>query len=215
VRRCNAYVGSIKEGSSVVPYGAAQEKCVRRAPRVYTGFEGLMSGRSFVFRDVTAFFATANILGDNPGKAMLIRPRRWGKSVLGTAWIEFLRGREDLFKGTWAHDKMRTEKLIGVHLDLSGSGFSEGQCVSRMLESITVGLTLAEQVKGYGEGAKGKRVEIRQVYLKEKVSCWTLPDCTAIVQMLLWQLRDISATAGRRVAIFVDDYDRPCVKALE
>jgi hypothetical protein len=134
--------------------------------------------------------------------------------VLGTAWIKFLRGRRDLFVGTWAHDKMRNEKLIGVHLDLSGRGLSVGQGVEQLMDSINIGLTLAERVEGYGEGAKGKRVVIPEVYLKEKVACWTLPDCTAIVWKLLSQLVVISTTAGRRVAMFVDEYDRPCILAL-
>jgi hypothetical protein len=124
-------------------------------------FESLVTDKSVVFRDVTPFFEAANVLEDNmEGKVSLIRPRRWGKSVLGTAWIEFLRRRKDLCVGTWAHDKMRDEKLIGVHLDFSKGGLLAGQCVSRLLHSINIGLTLAERVEGYGEGAKGKRVEI-------------------------------------------------------
>jgi hypothetical protein len=39
--------------------------------------------------------------------------------------------------------------------------------------------------------------------------------CVGILQSLLLQLEEISTLAGRRVAIFVDDYDRPCVRALE
>ncbi len=69
-------------------------------------------------------------------------------SVLGAAWIEFLRGRSDLFVGTWAETKMRKEKLIGVHLDLSDGGQSVGECVMYVLESINKGLALAEKVEG-------------------------------------------------------------------
>jgi hypothetical protein len=216
--RCEALhrlQGSIEEQGATAAYVAAEKKCARQAPNIGMSFESLVRRKDVVFRDVTPFFEAANVLEENlDGKVMLIRPRRWGKSVLGTAWIEFLRGRKDLFKGTWAHDKMRTEKLIGVHLDFSGAGASVGECVSRLLDSINIGLTLAEQVKGYRKGAKGKRVEISEVYLKEKVACWTLPDCTAIVEGLLSQLNIIATTAGRRVALFVDEYDGPCISAL-
>jgi hypothetical protein len=133
--------------------------------------------------------------------------------VLGTAWIEFLRGRKELFEGTWAHDKMRNEKLIGVHLDFSKGGKSAGECTSCLLDSINVGLTLAERVEGYLEGAKGMRVEISADLLKDP-SQWALATCTAIVQRLLAQLETISTTAGRRVALFIDEYDWPCVQAL-
>jgi hypothetical protein len=118
-------VGSIKEGFGMREYQVEQEKCARHAPITSSGFESLVADRSVVFRDVTPFFALANVLENNMGgKVLLIRPRRWGKSVLGTAWIEFLRGRKDLFEGTWAHDKMRKEKLIGVHVDFYGEGRS-------------------------------------------------------------------------------------------
>jgi hypothetical protein len=41
-----------------------------------------------------------------------------------------------------------------------------------------------------------------------------LATCTAIVDELLSQLEVFSTTAGRRVALFVDKYDWPCVRAL-
>jgi hypothetical protein len=85
------------------------------------------------------------------------------------------------------------------------------------MDSINEGLALAERVEGYGEGAKGKRVEISADLLKQQPvsSQWALATCTFIVGKLLSQLGAISTTAGRRVAIFADDYDCPCVKALE
>ncbi len=207
----------IEEGAAITAYVAAQEKCARQAPRMSMGFASLVTDKSVVFRDVTPFFEAADLLEPKKeGKVILIRPRRWGKSVLGTAWLEFLRGRQDLFVGTWAHDKMREEKLIGVHLDLSCGGDSIGECVELLMDSINTGLTLAEQVDGYGEGANGQRVVISADLLKQQPdsSQWALATCTAIVRKLLSQLNSISAAAGRRVALFVDEYDRPCILAL-
>jgi hypothetical protein len=206
----------VQETGAIAAYVAAQEKCARQAPDVAMGFERLVLSGSVVFRDVTPFFATANILGDNPGKAMLIRPRRWGKSVLGTAWIEFLRGREDLFKGTWAHDKMRSDKLIGVHWDLSDGCLAMTHCLIGLASSINRGLALAERVEGYGAAAVGRRVRI-SAEIEKRFPDWTqgsVAHCVGILQSLFLELDEISAQAGRRVALFVDEYDFPCVQAL-
>jgi hypothetical protein len=35
-----------------------------------------------------------------------------------------MRGRADLFVGSWAEKNMRNDNFIGVHLDLSRGGFS-------------------------------------------------------------------------------------------
>ena len=57
------------------------------------------------------------------GKAILIRPRRFGKSTFGQLWLEFFRGNKELF----ADLEMPNEKIpepgtyVCVHLDLSGA----------------------------------------------------------------------------------------------
>jgi hypothetical protein len=199
-------------------YAAAQERCAKRAPDIAMSLSNLVK-KDVVFRDVTPFFATARICEPNSGgKVLLIRPRRWGKSVLGTTWVEFLRGRADLFVGTWAANKMRTEKYIGVHLDLSLGGPFVPLCVEVMMDAINQGLELAEKVKGYGERAKGRRLSLEapvfQTGVKKSPADWSVADCMSIVGDFLDELRSIAGDAGRDVAIFVDDYDRPSVKAL-
>ena len=65
----------------------------------------------------------------------LVRGRRWGKSVLGDMWLAFMRGRADLFVGTWAEDRMLGEKFIGIKLNFSGVG-SHGAAVAHLAEQI-------------------------------------------------------------------------------
>lgn len=77
--------------------------------------------------------------------------------------------------------------------------------------AINEGLELAERVEGYGEAAKGRRLSIPGVYLQQKPSEWTLGDCTVLVDGFLDDLDSIAKAAGRQVAIFVDEYDRPCI----
>ena len=127
---------------------AAQKELAKQAPGMAMKFHDLVTAQRVVFRDMTRFFlVTAKLVapgGAEPqeGKVILIRPRRWGKSVLGTAWIEFLRRRTDLFRGTWAGQHMRKEPLIGVHLDMSMGGLSAGQCVMAFMDAVNEGLEL-------------------------------------------------------------------------
>jgi hypothetical protein len=44
---------------------------------------------------------------------------------------------------------------------------------------------------------------------------WSLKDCRTLVRELFAQLEDISSAAGRQVAMFVDEYDKQCVSALD
>ena len=200
-------------------YVAAQEELPKQAPEMEMQFHDLMTAKRVVFRDVTPFFRVAKLVkpdGEEPlkGRVILVRPRRWGKSVLGTAWIEFLRGRADLFRGTWAEQHMRKEPLIGVHLDMSNGGLSVGQCVKIFMAAVNKGLELAEQVPGYREAAKGQRLSVPAAYLQDKDEDWSVAGCTSIISTFLIQLEAISSAAGRRVALFVDEYDRPCIAAL-
>jgi hypothetical protein len=173
-----------------------QHESLWRAPDKDMVFEDLVVRKDVVFRDVTPFFEAANVLEQSArGHVLLVRPRRWGKSVLGAAWLEFLRGsRKELFAGTWAHDKLRSEKLIGVRLDLSRGGLSLGHCVRVMEQAMNLGLSLAEEVPGYGESAKGKRVELRPAFVSANPSdaSWSLQDCLSLAENLVAQLEHIA-----------------------
>jgi hypothetical protein len=177
-------------------------------------FRSLVASKDRVFRDVTPVFSCF----ERERKVRLIRPGRWGKSVLGAAWIEYMRGRADLFVGTWAEKNMRKDKLIGVHGDLSNGGSSMGECVTRIMDAFNEGLELAEKVEGYGEKAKGRRLSVKPRFypsgVEKSESDWTLPDCTSLVGGFLADLKRISNDAGRQVALFVDEYAKPYISAL-
>ena len=201
-------------------YVQAQKRCTKQAPTMKMSFHALVPQKNshVVFRDVTPFFAALDVLEPaNSSGVILIRPRRWGKSVLGTAWIEFLRGRADLFVGTWAETRMRKEKLIGIHLDMSVGGTSLGGCTEGIMNAINKGIELAEKEEGY-RAAKGRRVSIEtpttHLGIEKFVTDWTLSDCIALVGRFLVDLESIATAAGLQVAMFVDEYDLPCRKAL-
>jgi hypothetical protein len=198
---------SFRKGNELDEYVEAQKRCQKQAPDVGMKFKNLVMTKSVVFRDVTPFFLDAEVVDPKETrKVILIRPRRWGKSVLGTAWIEFMCGREDLFVETWAGKNMREDKYIGIHLDLSLAGISVGECAGEIMDSINEGLQLVEKVDGFGEAAKGRRVSIEAAVVPEWsrkwTADWTVPDCTALIRTFLRDLKQISNDAGRKVAIF-------------
>jgi hypothetical protein len=47
--------------------------------------------------------------------------------------------------GKWAEKRMRSKKLIGVHLDMTNGVGSMGACVRALEESINTGLALAQK----------------------------------------------------------------------
>lgn len=196
-------------------YLVAQEKCPRVAPHTSLSFERLFAIPRVAFRDITPFFAVCGAVEqsvENP-KNSLIRPRRWGKSVLGTAWIEFLRGRRDLFMGTWAESRFRQKPLIGIHLDLTEGGDTVGGCLRAIARALNVALMKAEQVEGYGEAARGKRVSIPPEFPVDDEK-WTLSSAKGVLRDLLVAMDDIATLAEREIAMFVDEYDRPSISSL-
>lgn len=202
-------------GEEIQAYVAAQEKCRKVSPHTSMMFQELAASPHIAFRDVTEFFRLAGAIEGSleNRKVCFIRPRRWGKSVLGTAWIEFLRGRRDLFQGTWAANRFRKEPMIGVHLDLTDGLSSVGGCVRAIEKAFNDALEKAEKLEGYQEGAKGKRVLVPSVF-PELDSQVSLDDANGVVRDLLNDLEKISTLAGRQVAIFVDEYDRPSINAI-
>ena len=139
------------------------------APQAGFTFEHLRDpeGR-VVFRDVTPALRVLDVVpreGSTLAPAAvraLVRGRRWGKSVLGDMWLAFMRGRADLFVGTWAERRMLEEKFIGVKLTLSSLN-SHGEAVVHLAEQINDGLAAAEVVNGFHTSAKGRRVALAAI----------------------------------------------------
>ena len=90
----------------------------QRAPKGDESFRDLREFEVLAFRDITPFFQEMYVLDPSPKSiTALLRGRRWGKTVLGEAWLAFLSGEAELFKGTWAEKQMRKDKFIGIKLD--------------------------------------------------------------------------------------------------
>jgi hypothetical protein len=212
-------------------YEAAAKECKRKAPPPSLKFIDFVQGDHYVFKDVTPFFEVAGAIEPSPtGKVLFIRPRRWGKSVLGTAWLEYLRGNARAFEGKWAGTRMRSKKLIGVHLDMTRGVGSMGACVSALQRAVNTGLSLAG--KAAEEDWSGKQVDPSAVKeqraalkkrlraatdlkkVKVAVAEWTLAECMLVATKLFNELEDIASAAELDVAIFVDEYDKPCVSAI-
>jgi hypothetical protein len=212
-------------------YEAAAKECKRKAPPPSLLFENFVQGGHYVFKDVTPFFEVAGATEPSPGgKVLFIRPRRWGKSVLGTAWLEYLRGNARAFEGMWAGTRMRSKKLIGVHLDMTRGVGSMADCVFALQGAVNSGLALAEEAAL--EELSGKQVDPSAVEkqraalkmrlraatdfskVKATVGELTLADCMLLAGWLFNELEVISRGAGRKVALFVDEYDKPCVSAI-
>src|SRR3989338_11355844 len=116
----------------------------QRAPSGDETFEQLRNSPHLAFRDITPFFGVMGVLGAGKRGAIvsLLRGRRWGKTVLGDAWLAFLSGEAHLFKGTAVETKMRKNKLIGVKLDFEGAA-SLGYLMLRYAQSVSKGLKCA------------------------------------------------------------------------
>jgi hypothetical protein len=209
------------DGPSVADFAefhlAQQQLSAPRPPKKFMIFEDLVGDESVAFRDVTPFFDPAGItFSSSRGKVVLVRPRGWGKSVLGQAWVEFLRGNATLFENTWARDKMAMcRRLIGVHLDFSDGG-PPGMCVMALVDAINDGLALAETEFRFGSDEKGRRVQISAEFLRlnSDATAWTATACTGVARGVLSELESIARDVDRDVALFVDEYDKPLLSAL-
>ena len=134
-----------------------------------------------------------------------MRGRRWGKSVLGDMWLAFMRGRADLFVGTWAERRMLEEKFIGVKLNFGGIG-SFGALAAHLAEQINDGLAAADVLGALG-AATGSRVSLPMGVRDLLPSAWSEGVSVDVYRLLFAQLKAISASAGRRVALLIDEYD--------
>jgi hypothetical protein len=192
---------------------AAQGALPRVAPQAGFTFEHLREPKGrVVFRDVTPALRVLDVVPREGSTLVpaavraLVRGRRWGKSVLGDMWLAFMRGRSDLFAGTWAEHRMLEEKFIGVKLTLSSLN-SHGAAVVHIAEQINDGLAAAELVDGFGAVAKGRRVSVASWADNGNPVKWTDAECVVLYRLLFAQLKAISASAGRRVALLIDEYD--------
>ena len=119
----------------------------------------------------------------------LSRPRRFGKSLFLDTLKELFEGSEDLFAGLSIHDRHDwSERHPVVRLSFAGSSFTE---------HANLRANVLAQLEGVAEQ---QGVNVRYA---------TGPERFAHL------LRTVHARSGQRVAVLVDEYDKPILDALE
>ena len=118
----------------------------------------------------------------------LSRPRRFGKSLLLDTCKELLEGNEPLFRGLAVHDRWDwSARHPVVRLSFGSGSFREPGSLD---ESIAAQLDASERRWNVAPGYRGG------------------------AQRLAALVKGIRRSTGRRVAVLVDEYDRPILDAL-
>ena len=119
----------------------------------------------------------------------LSRPRRFGKSLLLDTLKELFEGSEELFAGLYIHDRHNwSERHPVVRLSFGGGTFGKQE----LLEA-----NLMEQL-----AAAERRLGVVSEYL-------------TAAGRLAYLLEALHRQTGRRVAVLVDEYDKPILDVLE
>ena len=118
----------------------------------------------------------------------LSRPRRFGKSLLLSTLHAYFDGKRELFDGL-AISELETawEACPVFHLDLNTRNYKDGQALAGILNEH-----LEKWEALYGDEKKDRVPEERFTYVIERAY----------------------AKTGRRVAILVDEYDKPMLQAI-
>ena len=151
---------------------------------------GMQTFRELRERDCYYVDKTAYIkrLLDEGKQYFLSRPRRFGKSLFLDTLKELFEGSEELFAGLHVHQRHDwTERHPVVRLSFGGGNFKE---------PANLDASVMAQLEGVAEQAG---VSARYA---------TAPERFAHL------IRTLHAHAGQRVAVLVDEYDKPILDAL-
>ena len=119
----------------------------------------------------------------------LSRPRRFGKSLFLDTCKELFEGNEPLFAGLYIHDRWDWSVRYPVlRLDFSGASFHEPDALR---DDVTAQLDAIEAEAGVASPYAGASARFRH-----------------LVQVL-------HERSGQRVAVLIDEYDKPILDALE
>ena len=118
----------------------------------------------------------------------LSRPRRFGKSLFLDTLKEFFEGNEELFAGLYIHQRHNwSERHPVVRLSFGGGNFKEPETLH---EDVAFQLEDLEDAAGIAPREAGAPPRLRRL------------------------LRALHRQTGRRVAVLVDEYDKPILDAL-
>ena len=118
----------------------------------------------------------------------LSRPRRFGKSLFLDTLKELFEGNEPLFRGLHVHDGWNwSERCPVVRLDFAGGSFKEPGSLN---EDVMLQLEYLEETAGVPAREAGAPGRFRRL------------------------LQALHRQTGQRVAVLVDEYDKPILDAL-
>lgn len=142
-------------------------------------FPKLIEG-GYTYVDKTAF---VEMLVRHEGYYFLSRPRRFGKSLLLSTLEAYFEGRKELFRGLALEsaDVDWTPSPV-LHFDFNAENFSVGDGLELLIDS-----SLRKYEKIYGRDEYDKSVSQRFSHL----------------------IQSVCEQTGRRVAILIDEYDKP------
>ena len=118
----------------------------------------------------------------------LSRPRRFGKSLLVSTLEAYFQGRKELFKGL-AIEKLEQDWVSYpvIHLDMSGKTYLNAYSLTAHLNSL-----LEPYESRYGINKQDREPDERFLNL----------------------IRTICEQTGRKVAVLIDEYDKPVLEAI-
>ena len=130
----------------------------------------------------------ARMLAEEGGHYFLSRPRRFGKSLFVDTLKELFEGAEPLFRGLDVHERWDwSVRHPVVRLDFSVGDFNDPDWLR---EDVATQLDLMEEEAGIPSGASAPPARFRRL------------------------IAALRKRAGQRVAVLVDEYDKPILDAL-
>ena len=157
----------------------------RRLPIGIQTFRTLREENAY-YVDKTPFIRR---LLDEGSHYFLSRPRRFGKSLFLDTLKEFFEGSEELFKGLHIHDRHDwSQRHPVVRLDFAGGTFKDPAVLD---EDVMLQLEYLEEEAGIPARRVNTAARFRRL------------------------LQTLHRKTGRRVAVLVDEYDKPILDALD
>lgn len=171
-------------------YEKLQRRLARgRAPEADLDFKSLVEHQGeYAFVDNSPYILETCNPTLKVGKAILIRPRRFGKSTFGCLWLEFFRGNKELF----ARLELTAERVpepgtyVCVHLSLSGAS-----------PATFVGFDLMRALNKALVAAGFPQMSPQP------------PTVSTVLSVFVAALEE----AGKKAAIFIDEYDYMAIKS--
>ncbi len=156
----------------------------KKYPIGIQSFEDIIDG-GYVYIDKTALVYKLV----TEGKVFFLsRPRRFGKSLLVSTLEAYFQGRRELFRGL-AIDKLEQDWISYpvIHLDMSGKTYLNAASLTAHLNSL-----LEPYESKYGINKQDREPDERFLNL----------------------IRTICEQTGRKVAVLIDEYDKPVLEAI-